>query len=363
VFADTFTTLRKEFCWESVSFRHALKAATAITFAIVAARFLELRHAGWLPISVIVIMRPSVGGTLRIGWKRLWGTVIGAAIGVVILFLEPGTLVLAGLIVLAFFLMILIRVFSYTLFSCCLTVGVILLLGVLFTDGWQFGVERILDTVLGVAIGVAASFGVWPNMARKNLRAKMADLVELQSAHFKKLTESYLHGGVSEADIVESRIKASLMLDTCGESFREAAAEPGLQGWQRDELTRLLRTFTRMHSLLMTMATIIRGGYGGPLPSIAEGMADILEAANNYYGWLECYSLTPEDCPDEPDFDKDIDNFMAVVGDARIRGDFEDVPLERRNNISAFIWNIRALGGEIRRAGKRMYELRHGRGS
>ena len=362
MFADAVATLRKEFCWESVSFRHALKAAAAITFAIVAARFLELRHAGWLPISVIVIMRPSVGGTLRIGWKRLWGTVIGAAVGVLILFLDPGTPVLAGLIVLSFFLMILIRVFSYTLFSCCLTVGVILLLGVLFTDGWQFGIERILDTVLGV-IGIAASFGVWPNMARKNLRAKMANLVELQSGHFKKLTESYLHGGVSEAEIVESRIKASMMLDTCGESFREAAAEPGLQGWQRDELTRLLRTFTRMHSLLMTMATIIRRGYGGPLPSIAEGMADILKAANNYYEWLKCYSLTPEDCPDEPDFDMAIDNFMAVVGDARIRGDFEDVPLERRNNISAFIWNIRALGGEIRRAGKRMYELRHGRGS
>ncbi|NDV22511.1 FUSC family protein [Desulfovibrio sp. JC022] len=363
MFADELATIKKEFRWDSVPFRHALKAAIAITFAIVAARFLELRHAVWLPISVIVIMRPSVGGTLRIGWKRLWGTVIGAALGVGILFLEPATSVLAGLIVLSFFLMILVRVFSYTFFSGCLTVGVILLLGVLFTDGWQFGIERILDTVLGIAIGIAASFGVWPNMARKNLRAKMANLVELQSAHFKILSESYLRGGVSEAEIVESRIQASTMLDTCAESFREAAAEPGLQGWQRDELTRLIRTFTRMHSLLMTMATIIRRGYGGPLPSIADGMAEILGAAADYYKWLECYSLTPEDCPDEPDFDKAIDNFMAAVGDARIRGDFEEVPLERRNNISAFIWNIRALGGEIRRAGKRMHELRYGRGN
>lgn len=116
VFADSLAILKKEFRWDSVPFRHALKAAAAITFAIVAARFLELRHAVWLPISVIVIMRPSVGGTLRIGWKRLWGTVIGAGIGVGILFLEPGTPVLAGLIILSFFLMILVRVFSYTVF-------------------------------------------------------------------------------------------------------------------------------------------------------------------------------------------------------------------------------------------------------
>ena len=361
MFADSFAILKKEFRWDSVTFRHALKAAAAITFAIVAARFLELRHAVWLPVSVIVVMRPSVGGTLRLGWKRFWGTAIGAAIGVGILFLQPSSTVLIGLIVLSFFIMILVRVFSYIIFSCSLSVAVILLLGVIFTDGWQFGVERILDTGLGIAIGVAASFGVWPNMARKNLRAKMANLVQLQSAHFKKLSESYLLGGVSEPELVQSRIEASGMLDTCAEFFREAAAEPGMQGWQRNELTRLIRSFTRMHSLLMTMSTIIRRGYGGPLPSIAKGMTDILKATADHYAWLECYSLTPEDCPDEPDYEKAIEKFMGAVGEARIRGDFEDVPLARRNNISAFIWNIHALGSEISRAGRRMHDLRYGR--
>ncbi|WP_432735609.1 FUSC family protein [Maridesulfovibrio sp. FT414] len=361
MFADQFKILRRELRPDSVPFRHAVKAAAAITFAVVAARFLELRHAVWLPVSVIVVMRPSVGGTLRLGWKRLWGTVLGAAVGVGILFLEPGTAVLASLIALSFFLMILLRVFNYTAFSSCLTIGVILLLGVVFTDGWQFGLERILDTFLGVAIGIAASFGVWPNMARKNLRKKMAQLVSLQSTHFKKLSESYLYGGVREGELVMSRIEASNMLDECAESFREAAAEPGLQGWQREDLTRLLRTFTRMHSLLVSMATIIRRGYGGPLPSIAEGMRNILTRTVDYYAWLECYSATPDECPEEPDFSQAVDDFMKAVGDARVRGDFEDVPLERRNNISAFIWNIRALGSEIERSGRRMRELRYGR--
>lgn len=362
MFADKIAILRREFRHDSVTFRHAVKAAAAITFAVVAARFLELRHAVWLPISVIVVMRPSVGGTLRLGWKRLWGTVIGAAVGVGILFLEPGITVLVSLIALSFFLMILLRVFNYAAFSGCLTTGVILLLGVIFTDGWQFGLERILDTVLGVAIGIAASFGVWPNLARKNLRTKMGRIVELQAIHFRKLSESYLYGQISEAELVMTRIEASNMLDECAESFREAAAEPGLQGWQRNDLSRLLRTFRRMHSLLVSMATIIRHAHGGPLEPIAEGMKNILTQTIDYYKWLECYALTPEDCPEEPDFKVAVDAFMRAVSDARIRGDFEDVPLERRNNISAFIWNIHALGSEIDRAGRRMRELRYGRG-
>ncbi len=362
MFADMRDILRRELRYDSVPFRHAIKAAAAITFAVIAARFLELRHAVWLPISVIVVMRPSVGGTLRLGWKRLWGTVIGAAIGVGILFLNPGTAVLVSLVAFSFFLMILLRVFNYTAFSGCLTVGVILLLGLIFIDGWQFGLERILDTVLGVLIGIAASFGVWPNLARKNLRKKMGRLVELQVIHFKKLSESYLYGEVSESELVMTRIEASTMLDECAESFREAAAEPGLQGWQRDDLSRLLRTFTRMHSLLVSMATIIRRGYGGPLPPIADDMKKILTSTIDYYTWLECYALTPEECPEQPDFELMVDDFMKAVSDARIRGYFEDVPLERRNNISAFIWNIHALGSEIKRAGKRLRELRYGRG-
>lgn len=109
--------------------------------------------------------------------------------------------------------------------------------------------------------------------------------------------------------------------------FQEAAAEPGLLSWQRDDLTRLLRTFTRMHSLLMTMSTIIRRGYGGPLPSIADGMKNILTATVDYYAWLECYTLTPDECPDQPDFDKAIEDFMKAVSDARIRGILRMFPL------------------------------------
>ncbi|MBI9112432.1 FUSC family protein [Maridesulfovibrio ferrireducens] len=363
MFKAIFGTLRQEFRLDSIPFQHAVRAALAITIAVVASKFLDLRHAIWLPVSVIVVMRPSVGGTLRIGWRRLWGTVLGAALGVGILFLNPANTVLLSLIALSFFLVILLRVFSYTAFSCALTAGIILLLGMLFTDGWQFGLERILDTVLGVGIGIAASFGVWPNMARKNLRKKMFELVHTQAVHFEKLTDSYLHDSVSESDLVSTRIDASIKLDQCSEIFREAAAEPGLRGWQRDNLTRLIRVFTRMHRLLTAMSTIIRRGYGGPLSPIADGMKNILQVTQDHYAWLECYALHPDECKPVPDFEKAVNDFIRTVGDARIRGDFEDVPLERRNNISAFIWNIRSLGAEIDRAGRRLHELRHGRES
>jgi uncharacterized membrane protein YccC len=361
VIKEALLTLRKEMRADSPPFRHAVRAAVAITVAVIASRFLGLRHAMWLPVSVIVIMRPSVGGTLRLGWRRLWGTVLGASLGVGILILDPGVKILAVLIALSFFLVILLRVYNYTAFSCALTTGVILLLGIFFVDGWQFGVERVLDTVLGVAIGIAASFGVWPNMARKNLRQKMADLIHAQSVHFEKLSESYLSGGISESELVETRIAASQKLDECAEAFREASAEPGLRSWQRENLTRLIRVFVRMHSLLIAMSTIIRRGYGGPLPAIADGMRNVLMMTQKHYAWLETYALESEHCEIHPDFENTVNEFMLAVGDARVRGDFEDVPLERRNNISAFIWNIRSLGGEIARAGRRLCELRYGR--
>jgi hypothetical protein len=198
-------------------------------------------------------------------------------------------------------------------------------------------------------------------MARKNLRTKMSALIHAQSVHFEELTQSYLSGGVSESELVSSRIEAAQELDKCAEAFREACAEPGLRSWQLDNLTRLIRVFTRMHSLLMAMSTIIRRGYGGPLPPIADGMKKVLQMTHEHYEWLEEYSLQSDNCMIHPDFDNVVNDFMIAVGEARIRGDFEDVPLERRNNISAFIWNIRSLGAEIDRAGRRLCELRYGR--
>lgn len=359
--SESLSAIRKEIRPDSVLFRHAVRAALAITIAIAAARSLELRHAVWLPISVLVVMRPSVGGTLRLSWKRLWGTVLGAALGIGILFLKPVFGVTAFLVGLFFFLTIFLRVYNYTAFSMSLTAAIVLLLGLVFADGWQMGVERIFDTVLGISIGLGASFLVWPNMARKGLRTEMGDLIHAQYVHFKQLSESYLNGRWRESDLVNSRIEASLALDKCAEFFREASAEPGLQNRQRQELFRLLRVFTRMHRMLTAMSTVIRRSPDGPLNELEKGMRRLLGRALSQYRWLERCARDPENCSERPDFDHAVNEFLELVGEVRARGDLEDVALERRNNISAFIWQIRTLGNEIARAEKRLEDLRGSR--
>lgn len=85
MFLKTLSTLKGEFRVSSPVFRHAVRAAVAITVAIAAANHLTLSNAVWIPISVIVIMRPSLGGTLQISWKRFSGTVIGALAGVLLI--------------------------------------------------------------------------------------------------------------------------------------------------------------------------------------------------------------------------------------------------------------------------------------
>lgn len=350
--------IKNEFRSDSVLFRHAVRGALALTLAMALARGLGLKHAVWLPISVMVIMRPSVGGTLRHSWRRLTGTVLGAALGILILFFKPALGVSIALVVLLFFLTIMFKVYNYTAFSCTLTAAVILLLGIIFADGWEMGLERIIDTVLGVTIGLGASFLVWPNMARKNLRAQMGDLIHAQYNHFKQLSESYLDGMWRESDLVESRIAASMALDICAEFFHEASAEPGLQGRQRQDLFRLLRVFTRMHRMLTAMSSTIRRSPGGPLEAFEKGMRRLLGRALTQYRWLERCARDPEHCSNRPHFDRAVDEFLDLVGEIRARGELEEVPLERRNNISAFIWQIRTLGNEIKRAERRLNDLR-----
>lgn len=353
--------IRNEIRSDSVLFRHAIRAALALTLAMALARGIGLQHAVWLPISVMVIMRPSVGGTLRHSWRRLLGTVLGAVLGIVILLFKPALGVTIALMLFLFFLTILFKVFNYTAFSCSLTAAVILLLGIIFTDGWEMGLERIIDTIPGIIIGLGASFLIWPNMARKNLRSQMGNLIHAQYEHFKQLTESYLNEMWTQSDLVQSRIEASMALDLCADFFHEASAEPGLQGRQRQDLFRLLRVFTRMHRMLTAMSATIRRSPRGPLEPLEKGMRRLLGRSLTQYRWLERCARDPEHCTDRPHFDRAVDEFLDLVGEVRARGDFDDIPLERRNNISAFIWQIRTLGNEIKRAEKRLNDLR-GRG-
>jgi uncharacterized membrane protein YccC len=357
----TGSVLRGEFKVSSPVFRHALRAAFAITAAIAVTRLLDLSHSVWVPISVMVVMRPSLGGTLHVSWKRLVGTTIGAFAGVFITYLH---LPVPVTIALALFLLFFIFYFkgqNYIAFTAILTADLVLILGAIFSHTWQGGAERMLDTFLGISIGLAASFLIWPNFARKGLRQEMGALIAAQHRHFCQLRRAYFSDAPETATLLAGRIKALTLLETCTEKFTDAAIEPGLRSGQRQGLVNLVDIFTRIHRTLTALSSIVNNSKGLFHGRIRPEFETLMDSVETKFSELEKIARTGQTPQTVHNFNAGFSKFMFFLKEMRSQGEFERFSLDSRNNSSAFIQQINRLGTELERAANRIHTIRNAR--
>lgn len=352
------SSLTREFRFSSPVFRHALRAAIAITVAIAAAKSLALSHSVWIPISVMVVMRPSLGGTLHISWKRLIGTVVGAVTSIILIYMNPSIPTVFILVSMLSFVMLYYKGKNYIIFTGTLTISVVLILGTLFAHSWQNGMERMLDTFLGISIGLGASLLIWPNFARKNLRKEMGDLIHAQHEHFKQLRFSYFNHTVEKPVLLGGRLKALEKLESCTEKFKDASIEPGLRTAQRQELVNLIEVFTRIHRTLTALSSIVSKSTGVFHGNIRPKFEELMDALEEQFQVLEIYARTGEFLTTKKKFNSTFNTFMVFLGKMRSQGEFEDFTLDSRNNASAFIRQINRLGVELTRASEGVEALR-----
>ena len=354
----TFSDLMDECCFASPVFRHALRAALAITAAVALVRQFHLFHALWVPVTVLVVMRPSLGSTLQISWKRMAGTVAGAAGGVLLAYLHLPAAVAGAAMIMMLFLMFYFKGRNYLVFTAFLTVALVLVVSTAFPHAWQSGAERLLDTFLGIAVGLAASFLVWPNFARKNLRAAIGDLVAAQHHHFTALGRAYFSENHDTASLLSGRVRAREFLNSCAEKCADAAVEPGLVSSQRQELMNLIDIFTGIHQVLTAMATIVEASAGVFMGNIRPDLEALMERVDRSFAQLEAYVRTGERPCEAPEFKIVFNRFMARLGSLRAEGEFDAFPLDARNNASSFVLQIERIGMGLERAGAGLKTIR-----
>lgn len=74
--------------WREGRWRAGAQLAAAVALAWVVAVAMRLPESFWAVMSVLIVMRPSAGGTLGAGWERLRGTAAGALCGLAGVYLQ-----------------------------------------------------------------------------------------------------------------------------------------------------------------------------------------------------------------------------------------------------------------------------------
>lgn len=156
--------LRCHLTLRSVYLQNALRLGLGLAVARLVAGELDVAHGFWVLLATLTLMRTSAASTRAAMLPAVLGTSIGGALAIgLVLLLGPHPIataaVLPGVVVIA---VASGRFAGVVASQACFTLVVAVLFAQLAPPTWMLGPERVLDVVLGAAIGLAVGAAVWP---------------------------------------------------------------------------------------------------------------------------------------------------------------------------------------------------------
>ena len=188
---DALPTLRAHLTLRSAVLRHALRLAGALGVGTLLAGLLPFEHRYWLPLTVLVVLKPDFASTFSRGLGRIVGTAAGAVLASALAaVLRPGPLLLTLLVVLTAWAGYAVLFANYALYGLSVTAFVVFLLSFAGLPETSTVADRVEATVLGGALALVA-YAVWPTWERVRVPEQLARLLEAQSGYGTALLEQY----------------------------------------------------------------------------------------------------------------------------------------------------------------------------
>jgi uncharacterized membrane protein (TIGR01666 family) len=261
---------------ESNYFRHALRISIATLIGFIASLFFTVGHSYWILLTIIVILKPAYSLTKKRNYQRLMGTVLGAIIGIMILYFIKEKDVL-------FVIMLLLMIGTYSLWRTNYMVSVVfmtpyilLLFHLLSNASFKvIVIDRVTDTAIGSVIAFFANLIVLPAWEHVQISDYMQQAVKSNKNYFKDVANAFTGNPVTNTMFKVSRKNAFVALANLSDAFSRMMAEPK----SKQKNIRQLHQFVVLNHILTShIATL--SSYVMPL-SAKYASADFTELVNN----------------------------------------------------------------------------------
>jgi uncharacterized membrane protein YccC len=147
------------------------------------ARHLPLQRSYWMVVAAVTTIRPEFGATFTRGAERALGTLAGVALaGAITVGIHPAGAVTVGLVAVLGWAGYAVFPASFAAGFGFITALVVFLLNAVSPDTLATASARLLDTLVGGAIGLAV-YAAWPTWARQPARDALAELVAAVRAY------------------------------------------------------------------------------------------------------------------------------------------------------------------------------------
>jgi len=236
----------------SVWFRSSLRGAVALALAVAVADLTAVEHGFWVVLGTLSVLRANAAATGATVLRALAGTVVGFAVGAALM-LAIGT----DYDTLWIILPIAVLVASYApgtapfaIGQAAFTVTVIVLFNLLAPAGWEVGLVRVQDVVIGCAVSLVVGLMFWPRGATTVVGDDLADAFRRGAAYLTQAVDWSLGLRREAPDTAVAAVSAGIRLD---DALRLYLAEQGTKRASRHDLWTLVMATMRLrltaHSL------------------------------------------------------------------------------------------------------------------
>jgi uncharacterized membrane protein YccC len=310
--------LRAHFSFRSAIFRHALRVGLA-TAAGTAVAHLQLAHGIWVPMATLIVLQPEFGGTINRALQRTAGTVAGAALAGLMLATLNGTLVFEPLLIVLLFAAFFVLRRRYGLGVTFLTPLVVLILATADTSPWWDTLERIVDTILGAALGLGAGYLLWPQWERERLPRLAARALRANRAYMASMLKG-LSNAEAPSDLGQLRRTAEIETGNAEAAFQRLLTEPRKHRGRLAQAFAIVTYLQRLERHLIALAEQI--GTVSPPNDAVAALARQLEGAQDAIATASETDQSPSPCPS---FDEVLTHLRAALTAADEHGHGEEV--------------------------------------
>ena len=276
--------LRANMSLRSSAGRHALRLAVVVPATELLAQHTPLARGYWMVVAAATVLRPEFGATFTRAAERLAGTAVGVVIaGLVTAGLHPSgavTVAVVGVLASA----------AYTVFpasfaagTAFLTATIVFLLNAVAPDTFATATDRLIDTAIGGAIGLAA-WSAWPTWSRGPARQALAQLADAQRVYLRAVLGAIAGRPADEDELRPLARAARLAWTNAQDTVARSLSEPATRQIDPEVSRGILAGLRRVVQATAVVRVLDEGGEGR---DAGRGGRDGIEAFDALAGALD----------------------------------------------------------------------------
>ncbi|GAA0189048.1 YccS family putative transporter [Fulvivirga kasyanovii] len=248
-----FKNLAENISLKSPIFRHSLRLAVTVLVGLIVGAIFPFQNSYWILLTIIVIMRPGYSLTKQRSKQRIYGTLIGAGIAVVIVLITQNLYVYGVLAGIAFLMAFALVQRNYKSSATFITLSIVFIYAIIQPNVLNVIQFRVIDTLTGAALAIIANTFLWPSWESLSINEFIVEAIQSNMLYLREVDNYYHHKNNTDPSYKLSRKNAFLAIGNLNAAFQRMAQEPKSK---QKNLSQMYEVVTLNHTFLSLAAAL-----------------------------------------------------------------------------------------------------------